>query len=52
MRRFRAIIDKVNHAENNSEVEEILEKYVLHNQHVQQGDPVVDEFAGMMRGRF
>jgi hypothetical protein len=50
--RFRAIIEKVNHAEGGSEVEEILEKYVLNNPHVQQGDPVVDEFAGMMRGRF
>ncbi|MFK7970440.1 MAG: hypothetical protein AB8F95_08740 [Bacteroidia bacterium] len=50
--RFRAIIEKVNHAENAGEVNEVLEKYVLNTQQVKGGDPVVDEFASLMRSRY
>lgn len=50
--RFRAVIDKVNHAENADEVAELLNKYVVNSRNVKQGDPVVEEFANLMRGRF
>lgn len=50
--RFRIIVDKVNNAKNKEEVEDILDKFVLNNDSLDQSDNVVSEFIDMLRNRF
>ncbi|MEM7659911.1 MAG: hypothetical protein AAF399_27610, partial [Bacteroidota bacterium] len=50
--RFRIIVDKINNAKNKDEVEDILGKFVLNNDRLDQSDKVVDEFIQLLRNRF
>lgn len=50
--RFRIIVDKVNNAKDHTEVEEILDKFVLSNTSLNQEDAVVKEFIQLLRNRF
>lgn len=50
--RFRIIVDKVNNAKDAQEVEEILEKFVLSNESLNQQDSVVREFIQLLRNRY
>ncbi|MDX1908380.1 MAG: hypothetical protein SF053_15190 [Bacteroidia bacterium] len=50
--RFRIIVDKVNNAQNTQEVEDILQKFVLNNDNLNQQDPIVTEFIELLRNRF
>ncbi|MEM6767723.1 MAG: hypothetical protein AAF655_22490 [Bacteroidota bacterium] len=50
--RFRIIVDKINNAVDKLEVEEILKKFVLNNDTVDQNDGVVKEFLTLLRNRF
>lgn len=50
--RFRIIVDKINNAGDKLEVEDILKKFVLNNDTVDQNDGVVKEFLTLLRNRF
>lgn len=50
--RFRIIVDKVNNAKDKDEVLDILDKFVLSNDVLDQQDPVVFEFIELLKNRF
>ncbi|RMG25377.1 MAG: hypothetical protein D6730_10960 [Bacteroidetes bacterium] len=50
--RFRIIVDKVNNAKDKAEVEDILQKFVLSKEDIDQNDGAVREFIDLLRNRF
>ncbi|MEL6589627.1 MAG: hypothetical protein AAFQ68_06080 [Bacteroidota bacterium] len=50
--RFRVIVEKVNNAQNKSEVEALVKKYILSNDSLNPDDLVVSEFITLLRNRF
>lgn len=50
--RFRIIVDKINNSKDKAEVEDILNKFVLSNNNLDQNDSAVGEFISMLRNRF
>lgn len=50
--RFRIIVDKVNNSETRDEVNDIIKRFVLNNDKVDQNDQVTKEFVSMLQSRF
>lgn len=50
--RFRIIVDKINNSKDKSEVEDILNKFVLSNNNLDHNDSAVGEFITLLRNRF
>lgn len=50
--RFRIIVDKINNSKDKTEVEDILNKFVLSNNNLDHNDSAVGEFITLLRNRF
>lgn len=50
--RFRIIVDKINGAQSQEEVESIIDRFVLNSENLDKNDEAVKEFINLLRSRF